>query len=176
MADSKLSELTAATTAAATDTAYLVQSSVSKQITVANLFGNVSTPVQFTNSIQVGDHNTITAAGAISTDYNVTYINDPSGGGTCSIGAGLDGQIIIIIMSSNSGGHDLRSSQDQGQSKAFDASLPKLSEKPAEKFREKGAGRCSNGGAGTEFENSMELPKEREISFKLTSNDHSGLG
>jgi len=108
MADSKLSELTAATTAAATDTAYLVQSSVSKQITVANLFGNVSTPVQFTNSIQVGDHNTITAAGAISTDYNVTYINDPSGGGTCSIGAGLDGQIIIIIMSSNSGGHTIQ--------------------------------------------------------------------
>ena len=108
MADSKLSELTAATTAAATDTTYLVQSSVSKQITVANLFGNVSTPVQFTNSIQVGDHNTITAAGAISTDYNVTYINDPSGGGTCSIGAGLDGQIIIIIMSSNSGGHTIQ--------------------------------------------------------------------
>jgi|TARA_B100001250_G_scaffold8502_1_gene7213 hypothetical protein len=108
MADSKLSELTAATTAAATDTAYLVQSSVSKQITVANLFGNVSTPVQFTNSIQIGDHNTITAAGAISTDYNVTYINDPSGGGTCSIGAGLDGQIIIIIMSSNSGGHTIQ--------------------------------------------------------------------
>lgn len=108
MADSKLSELTAATAAAATDTTYLVQSSVSKQITVANLFGNVSTPVQFTNSIQVGDHNTITAAGAISTDYNVTYINDPSGGGTCSIGAGLDGQIIIIIMSSNSGGHTIQ--------------------------------------------------------------------
>ena len=108
MADSKLSELTAATTAAATDTAYLVQSSGSKQITVANLFGNVSTPVQFTNSIQIGDHNTITAAGAISTDYNVTYINDPSGGGTCSIGAGLDGQIIIIIMSSNSGGHTIQ--------------------------------------------------------------------
>ena len=108
MADSKLSELTAATAAASTDTTYLVQSSVSKQITVANLFGNVSTPVQFTNSIQVGDHNTITAAGAISTDYNVTYINDPSGGGTCSIGAGLDGQIIIIIMSSNSGGHTIQ--------------------------------------------------------------------
>ena len=108
MADSKLSELTAATTAAATDTTYLVQSSVSKQITVANLFGNVSTPVQFTNSIQIGDHNTITAAGAINTTYNVTYINDPSGGGTCSIGAGLDGQIVILIMSSNSGGHTIR--------------------------------------------------------------------
>ena len=58
--------------------------------------------------LQVGDNNTITAAGAISTDYNVTYINDPSGGGTCSIGAGLDGQIIIIIMSSNSGGHTIQ--------------------------------------------------------------------
>jgi hypothetical protein len=108
MADSKLSELTAATAAASTDTTYLVQSSVSKQITVANLFGNVSTPVQFTNSIQIGDHNTITAAGVINTTYNVTYINDPSGGGTCSIGAGLDGQIVILIMSSNSGGHTIQ--------------------------------------------------------------------
>ena len=105
MADSKLSELTAATTAAATDTTYLVQSSVSKQITVANLFGNVSTPVQFTDSIQIGDHSTITAAGAINPIYNVTYINDPSGPGACTIGTGLDGQVHIIIMSSNSGSH-----------------------------------------------------------------------
>ena len=107
MADSKLSELTAATAAAATDTTYLVQSSVSKQITVANLFGNVSTPVQFTNSIQIGDHQTMTAVGAISTSYNVTYLNDVSAGGTCSMGTGLDGQVIIIIMSSNTGGHDI---------------------------------------------------------------------
>jgi len=108
MADSKLSELTAATAAAATDTTYLVQSSVSKQITVANLFGNVSTPVQFTNSIQIGDHQTMTAVGAISTSYNVTYLNDVSAGGTCSMGTGLDGQVIIIIMSSNSGGHTVQ--------------------------------------------------------------------
>tara|TARA_B100001113_G_scaffold340155_1_gene324091 strand:- start:1749 stop:2195 length:447 start_codon:yes stop_codon:yes gene_type:complete len=108
MADSKLSELTAATAAAATDTTYLVQSSVSKQITVANLFGNVSTPVQFTNSIQIGDHQTMTAVGAISTSYNVTYLNDVSAGGTCSLGTGLDGQVIIIIMSSNSGGHTVQ--------------------------------------------------------------------
>jgi len=122
MADSKLSEMTAATSAAGTDTTYLVQSSVSKQITVANLFGNVSTPVQFTSSIQVGDHQTVTAAGAISTDYNVTYINDPSGGGTCSIGAGLDGQIIIIIMSSNSGGHTIQlSGSNVVQTISFDA-------------------------------------------------------
>jgi len=105
MADSKLSELTAATTAAGADSTYLVQSSTSKSITVANLFGNVSTPTQFTNSIQIGDHYTISGASAISPNYNVTYINDPSGAGACTIGAGLDGQIHIVIMSSNSGGH-----------------------------------------------------------------------
>ena len=122
MADSKLSELTAATAAAATDTTYLVQSSTSKQITIANLFGNVATPVQFTDSIQIGDHNTITAAGAISTAYNVTYINNPSGGGTCSIGAGLDGQVIIIIMSSNSGGHTIQvSGANVANTISFDA-------------------------------------------------------
>ena len=108
MADSKLSELTAATAAAATDTTYLVQSSTSKKITVANLFGNVATPVQFTDSIQIGDHNTMTAVGAIGVDYNVTYISDPSAGGTCSIGTGTDGQIKIIIMTSNSGGHTVQ--------------------------------------------------------------------
>ena len=108
MADSKLSELTSATSAGASDTTYLVQSSVSKQITVQNLFGNVSTPVQFTSSIQIGDHQTMTAVGAISTAYNVTYISDVSAGGTCSIGTGLDGQVIIIIMSSNSGGHTVQ--------------------------------------------------------------------
>ena len=122
MADSKLSELTAATGAAGTDTTYLVQSSTSKQITVANLFGNVAAPVQFTDSIQIGDHQTITAVGAISTSYNVTFINDVSGGGTCSIGTGTDGQVVIIIMSSNSGGHTVQlGGANVAQTISFDA-------------------------------------------------------
>ena len=50
----------------------------------------------------------MTAVGAISTSYNVTYLNDVSAGGTCSLGTGLDGQVIIIIMSSNSGGHTVQ--------------------------------------------------------------------
>ena len=122
MADSKLSELAAATAAAAADTTYLVQSSTSKQITVANLFGNVATPVQFTDSIQIGDHNTMTAVGAIGVDYNVTYISDPSAGGTCSIGTGTDGQIKIIIMTSNSGGHTVQlSGANVANTISFDA-------------------------------------------------------
>ena len=122
MADSKLSELTAASSAAGTDTTYLVQSSTSKKITVANLFGNVATPVQFTDSIQIGDHNTITAVGAISVGYNVTFINDVSAGGTCSIGTGTDGQVLIIIMSSNSGGHTVQlSGANVANTISFDA-------------------------------------------------------
>jgi|TARA_R110000744_G_scaffold17549_7_gene47490 hypothetical protein len=107
MADAKISELTAATTAAAADLTYLVQSSTSKSITVQNLFGNISTPVQFTNSIQVGDHDTITTIGIVATTTNVTYIHNPDGAGNLTIGTGLDGQIKIIIMSSNTGSHTL---------------------------------------------------------------------
>ena len=122
MADSKLSELTAATAAAAADTTYLVQSSVSKSITVANLFANVATPVQFSDTIQIGDHDTITAVGAISTTTNVTFINDVTGAGTCSIANGIDGQIKIVIMSSNSGNHTVQlSGANVAQTISFDA-------------------------------------------------------
>ena len=107
MADSKVSDLTAATQAQGADQMYLVQSSVSKSITAANLFGYINTPAVFNDKVVVGDHDTITAAGVISTDTNVTFINDPSGAGACTIGAGTDGQIKIVIMSSNSGGHSI---------------------------------------------------------------------
>jgi len=107
MADSKVSDLTAATAAAGADQLYLVQSSTSKSITAANLFGGIATPAVFNDKVVIGDHDTITAAGVLSTDTNVTFINDPSGAGACSIGAGTDGQIKIVIMSSNSGGHSI---------------------------------------------------------------------
>ena len=107
MADSKVSDLTAATAAAGADQLYLVQSSTSKSITAANLFGGIATPAVFNDKVVIGDHDTITAAGVLSTDTNVTFINDPSGAGACTIGAGTDGQIKIVIMSSNSGGHSI---------------------------------------------------------------------
>ena len=107
MADSKVSDMTAATSAAGADQLYLVQSSTSKSITAAALFGGIATPTVFNDRVVIGDHDTITAAGVISVDTNVTFINDPSGAGACTIGAGTDGQIKIIIMSSNTGGHNI---------------------------------------------------------------------
>ena len=107
MADSKVSELTAATSAAAADQLYLVQSSTSKSLTTANLFAAVATPASFNDVLAIGDHDVITAAGAISVATNVTFINNPSGAGSLTMTSGIDGQLKIIIMSSNAGSHTL---------------------------------------------------------------------
>ena len=101
MADSKLSELTAATSAAAGDSLYLVQSSTSKQITTANLFASVATPVSFGDTVSIGDHETVTAAGELAATKNVHVITNPGTGGTLTLPTGATGQIKIIIMSSN---------------------------------------------------------------------------
>lgn len=122
MADSKVSEMTAATAAAAADKLYLVQGSNSKSVTNAVLFGNVATPAVFNDKLSIGDHETITAVGAITTDYNVTFINNVSAGGNCSLAAGVDGQLKIIIMTSNSGGHTVTlNAANIAQDISFDA-------------------------------------------------------
>ena len=105
MADSKVSDMTAATAVAAADQMYLVQSSASKSVTNAILFGNVATPTVFNDKLSIGDHDTITTVGAVSLDTNVTFINDVDAAGNLTLAAGVDGQIKIIIMSSNSGSH-----------------------------------------------------------------------
>jgi len=105
MADSKVSELTAATSAAAADKVYLVQSGASKSLTTAALFGAIDTPTAFQDKISILDHDTVTAAGAIQLTTNVTWINDVSAAGECTLAGGTDGQIKIIIMSSNAGSH-----------------------------------------------------------------------
>jgi hypothetical protein len=107
MADAKLSELTAATTAAASDSTYLVQSATSKKITIANLFGTIATPAVFTDKIQIKDTNTQTTSGAIVVTTNITFLNNPDTGGNMSLAAGSDGQIKLIIMTSNTGSHTL---------------------------------------------------------------------
>lgn len=105
MADAKLSELTAVTTAAATDILYTVRGSDSKKTTVATLFADVATPVSFSDSIAITDTNTMTSTGAIILTSNITFINNPDAGGNCTLAAGVDGQLKIIIMTGNTGGH-----------------------------------------------------------------------
>lgn len=103
MADAKLSELTAATSAAATDVFYTVQGSDSKKMAVSTLFADVATPVSFSDKIAITDTNTMTAAGEIITTTNITYINNPDADGNYTLGDGVDGQLKIVIMTSNTG-------------------------------------------------------------------------
>jgi len=123
MADAKLSELTAATSAAASDSMYLVQSSTSKKITVANLFADIDTPAVFGDKIQIQDSETFTAAsGELSVTTNISYLSNPTSPGSISLPTGSDGQVKIVIMISNIGGHTstLTGSNVEG-SIAFDA-------------------------------------------------------
>ena len=105
MADAKLSELTAASSAAGTDVLYAVQGSNSTKMSVATLFADVATPVSFSDKIAITDSNTMTSAGEIILTTNITLITNPDASGNYTLGTGVDGQIKIIIMTSNSGGH-----------------------------------------------------------------------
>jgi len=107
MADSKLSELTAATSAAVSDVLYLVQSGVSKRITAGNLFANIDFPAIFKDLVQIQDENEMTSIGAIDITTNITKINDPDQAGALTIASGADGQMKFIIMTSNTGAHTL---------------------------------------------------------------------
>lgn len=64
MADAKVSELTAATTADAADELYVVQSSASKKMTVATLFADVATTVKFSDKIAIADSETLSTVGS----------------------------------------------------------------------------------------------------------------
>jgi len=120
MADAKLSELTAATTAAASDVLYVVSGSNSNKITIANLFAEVATPVSFSDSIAITDTNTMTAAGEIITTTNITYISNPDADGNYTLGDGVDGQIKIVIMISN---NNARTCTLQGSTMARDVAF-----------------------------------------------------
>lgn len=107
MADQKISELTAATSIASTDIIHLVSGSANKKITAANLFSDVPTPISFSDKVSVTGSETLVAAGAVSVATNITLLSNPSSDGVLSIAAGVEGQIKIILMIANSGGHTL---------------------------------------------------------------------
>lgn len=107
MADQKISELTAATSTENTDKLVLARSTANNQITVANFFSEVATPVSFSDKVSLTGDETVTGAGAVSVATNLTYLVNPSSGGTLTIAAGVEGQIKVIIMTSNTSAQTL---------------------------------------------------------------------
>lgn len=104
MADSKVSELTAATTASGSDVLYLVQSGTSKKITLATLFANASNVTLKGNVAVDSNVHLMGSPGVIDLTRPVTHLSSDASGGTIFIPAGNSSQIKIIAMIATSGG------------------------------------------------------------------------
>lgn len=104
MADSKVSDLTSATSVGGSDYLYLIQSNTSKKVTASTLFSNMSNVtlkgnVAFDSSVQL-----LASPGIIDITKTITQLSCDATGGTCTIPAGEASQIKIIVMTANTGG------------------------------------------------------------------------
>lgn len=120
MADSKVTAMTAAASVSPTDVLYLVKPNTSPydhKVTVANLFGGIPVPVVLEDDLILGGTvQVLTSAGAISVSTLVTRITSPDGAGTLTIPDGTEGQIKVIVMTSNTAGHNLTLNSNIGHS------------------------------------------------------------
>lgn len=104
MADTKVSELTTATTVSGSDVLYLVQSGASKKVTAATLFQNVSNATLKANLNLDSSVQTLAAPGLIDNTKQITHLASDAIGGVLSINPGTASQIKVLVMTSSSGG------------------------------------------------------------------------
>jgi hypothetical protein len=104
MADSKVSELTSATSLGGSDVFYLVQSNTSKKITTATIFANAAN-VTLKDVITVGSTpQSLGAAGIVSLSTPITHLSVGGDSGTLQIPTGSNGQVKLLVMTASSGG------------------------------------------------------------------------
>lgn len=104
MADSKVSELTSATSLGGADVFYVVQSNTSKKITAAKVFENAAN-VTLKGNINIDPSvQTLGAAGVIDLTKPVTQLSVGASNGTLTLPTGTAGQIKILVMVASSGG------------------------------------------------------------------------
>lgn len=104
MADSKVSDLTAATSVGGSDVFYIVQTNTSKKVTASTLFanaGNVTLKgnVNLDSSVQL-----LASPGLIDLSKPVTHFSSDASGGTCTLPNGTANQLKILVMLATSGG------------------------------------------------------------------------
>lgn len=123
MADSKVSELTSATSIGVADQLYVVQSNSSKKVTAAVLFANAANVtlkgnVNLDASVQV-----ITSPGtSVDLTKPVTHLTTGATGGSIAIPAGTVNQIKYITMIVTSGGtYTISANIANNQTITFDA-------------------------------------------------------
>lgn len=104
MADSKVSELTSATSLGVSDLFYVVQSNTSKKITAAKVFENAAN-VTLKGNINIDSSvQALGAAGVIDLTKPVTQLSIGASDGTLTLPTGTAGQIKILVMVASSGG------------------------------------------------------------------------
>lgn len=105
MADSKVSELTSATSVGVADYLYLVQSDTSKKVTTATMFANAANVTLKGNINLDSSVQTISTAGTVvDLTKPVTHLVADASGGSISVPPGTVNQIKYITMITTAGG------------------------------------------------------------------------
>lgn len=104
MADSKVSDLTSATSVGGGDVFYVVQSNTSKKVSANVLFSSITNPTLSGNVSIGGTPQTLTSPGVISLTTPITQLSVDATGGTLQLPPGTSGQTKILVMTSASGG------------------------------------------------------------------------
>jgi len=104
MADSKVSELTSATSVSSSDLFYIVQSNTSKKLSANTLFENVGNVVLKGNVTLDPSVQLLASPGIIDLTKTITHLSCDASGGTLVIPSGKTNQLKILTMITNSGG------------------------------------------------------------------------
>jgi len=105
MADRKVSDMTVATSVAASDLLYVVGGGASKSITVQQLFSNLPVPVVGKSFRDNSTTQIITVTGT-ALDLTVPTSKVDAGASlvTVTLGSGAEGQVKTVVLSSSTGG------------------------------------------------------------------------
>lgn len=104
MADTKVSELTPATSVGGSDILYLVQNNTSKRVTAATLFANAGNVTLKGNINLDTGVQLLASAGVIDLTKQITHLSSDASGGTLVLHPGTGSQVKIIVMTSTAGG------------------------------------------------------------------------
>jgi len=113
MADSKVTEFTAATSVNSADVLYLIQSSTDKKITISTLLANLPNSLtKFSGLLALAFNNaqTLAGSGTITTTQTLTLISNSGSVSSLGINDGsYDGQIKVILCTSASANSSITS-------------------------------------------------------------------
>lgn len=99
MAAKKLSELPVSTGAQPLDTVVMIQNAQDKKITVKDLFGGIHTPLVTDSTVTLSGTPETVTSGAISLTTSISHLS-LNNTNTITLGAGVQGQIKILIATS----------------------------------------------------------------------------